>query len=871
MSSSFSFPRAPGEENKSMAEIFATLPQDVQDTVLKSLTEDQIEALRYDADFWLRPKQMIDGDDWYITALTAGRGFGKLADINHVLPTPIGWKKLHEISDGDTIFDERGLPCTVVKSHEIQLPEKAYELTFSDGHKIRVGGEHLWTTWTHSDRKSYNRRNDYVNKDNSVGLPENWPTWRKYLPNGTNTGVGPKVRSTQEIVDSFRYGKRGDLNHSIPVTLPLQYDEKVLPLDPYVYGAWLGDGSVITGSLKSHVDETDWLISMFELRGYPLSSKRRDTRTTSEGATVEKNCYSVSFRGLARDLRVAGVLNNKNIIDDYRFGSIQQRKDILAGLLDTDGHINPSNSYIEFCSKRKDHAEFVSELATSLGQKPSTYVGDATFNGKSYGPKYRVCWRPTENFFYMPRKAEKFRPLKGQASRTMHRMIVDFKEIDPIPMRCLTVDSPNNLFLIGEGMIPTHNTRTGSEWIRKKARENPGCRIALAGRTVADVRNVLVMGDSGILAVSPPDERPEYKQHHASLVWPNGSTALLLSSESPDQARGPQFHYALGDEFAAWRHMKDASGATLYDNLLAATRLGDNPQLVLATTPKRTPVMKDLYERAKDPSQKIRMITGATTENTALSSTYIDNLKRQYGDSDLARQEIEGVMLDDADGIVFSDELIKKSKAYGPRPSGLHYIIAVDPSVAADPKTADECGIMVLGCTRESDPFQRKVYLVEDGSIRAAPDVWADRVVELAKKYRIRDIVAEANQGGALITSIINTRAPHLSVHLVHATKGKIKRVEPVVVAMQQGRIKLAGDFPDLEDQLLFYDPDSSGYSPDRMDAFAWGVTALVISPPKTLMFSTVRAFSPRLSTPPASRTIDSMKSSHTRRSLPSR
>ena len=413
-------------------------------------------------------------------------------------------------------------------------------------------------------------------------------------------------------------------------------------------------------------------------------------------------------------------------------------------------------------------------------------------------------------------------------------------------------------------------TRTGSEWIRKKVRENPGCRIALAGRTVADVRNVIVQGDSGILAVTPPDERPEYKQHTASLHWPNGSHALLLSSESPDQARGPQFHFTLGDEFAAWKHTKDASGATLYDNLLAATRLGENPQLVLATTPKRTAIMKDLYERAKDPAQKIRMITGSTMENSSLSNTYIDNLVRQYGDSDLARQEIEGLMLEDADGLVFSQDLINRSKSYGDLPSGLFYVIAVDPSVAADPKNTDECGIMVMACTRESDPYERRVFVVEDASLRASPDVWADRVVDLSKKYRVRDIVAESNQGGGLITSIINTRAPHLNVHLVHATKGKIKRVEPVVVAMQQGRVKLADDFPELEDQLLFYDPESSGYSPDRMDAFAWGTTALVVSPPKSLVFSTVRAVVPRRVGVSKTRTIDSMKN-HKRRSLPLR
>lgn len=867
MSSSFSFPRAPGEENKSMAEIFATLPQDIQDTLLKSLTEDQVEALRYDADFWLRPKQMIDGDDWYITALTAGRGFGKGLELSTKILTRNSWKTMAEIVDGDVLFDEMGQTCTVVKAHDPYMPKKMFRITFSDGETIEADADHLWTTWTHSDRKSYNRRQARSTEESYTGVPDNWYRWQAVSRYGRPTGTGPKTRDTQEIYDTQVYGNRGDRNHSIPVTRPLTFPELESDLGFYTLGAWLGDGLHKSGEICGHSDDLPHILSAVEKDGHKTASIRLSKRG---GEVVPLDVARIE--GLHVSLKREGLLGNKHIPNKFLMGSVEQRESLLAGLLDTDGSINLSNGCVEFSNTNMSILNGIMFLLRSLGEKPIlSFKKFDKSKFKNAKDAYRVTFRPKKNYFRLPRKANRFVATGNQVSRNYHRMITRVEEIPPTMVRCLTVDSESRLFLAGEGLIPTHNTRTGSEWIRKKARENPGCRIALAGRTVADVRNVLVMGDSGILAVSPPDERPEYKQHHASLVWPNGSTALLLSSESPDQARGPQFHYALGDEFAAWRHMKDASGATLYDNLLAATRLGDNPQLVLATTPKRTPVMKDLYERAKDPSQKIRMITGATTENTALSSTYIDNLKRQYGDSDLARQEIEGVMLDDADGIVFSDELIKKSKAYGPRPSGLHYIIAVDPSVAADPKTADECGIMVLGCTRESDPFQRKVYLVEDGSIRASPDVWADRVVELAKKYRIRDIVAEANQGGALITSIINTRAPHLSVHLVHATKGKIKRVEPVVVAMQQGRIKLAGDFPDLEDQLLFYDPDSSGYSPDRMDAFAWGVTALVISPPKTLMFSTVRAFSPRLSAPPASRTIDSMKSSHTRRSLPSR
>lgn len=380
-------------------------------------------------------------------------------------------------------------------------------------------------------------------------------------------------------------------------------------------------------------------------------------------------------------------------------------------------------------------------------------------------------------------------------------------------------------------------SRTASEWVRKKAMENPGCRFAVAGRTVADVRNTMVLGESGILNVHPPSERPEYKQHTASIHWPNGSQALLLSSESPDQARGPQFHYAVGDEFAAWKTTVDASGATLYSNIIAATRLGTQPQILLATTPKKTRVMRDLMDRSKDPAQKIKIVTGSTLDNSSLSKSYIQNLILQYGDSDLARQEIDGVMLEDSEGIVFSEAMIEKSRTYGNMPLGLRKIIAVDPSVSKDPKTADECGIMVIGATTEQNILQRKAFVIEDASLRAAPDVWAQRVVDMAEKYGITNIVAEANQGGALIEMVLKTKSKMLKVHLVHATKGKLKRVEPIVVAMQQGRVKLVEEFPELEDQLLYYDPDMNDGSPDRMDAFAWGCTALLVDPPKGLHF----------------------------------
>ena len=836
------------EENplSSMAEIITKLGEEDARAWMSVLTEEQQANLMYDADFWLRPKQKVPTKgDWFITALVAGRGFGKLLNCMEILPTPEGWVKLEDIKDGDIIFDENGDPCTVIKAHDIKLPEKAYKLTFADGSELIAGGEHLWTTWTHSDRKSFNHRNEYIDSgDNFVGLPENWPTWTKGDRWGKPTSIGPKTRTTQEIVDTFRHGKRGDLNHSIPVTMPLKYTEKELPVDPYLYGVFIGDGIAKTGSITSHTDESDWMVSQFTSRGYTDYTVKG--RINTDGTV--KNCNTLNFRGFRGDLRANGLLGVKVIPDIYLRGSIEQRKDMVAGMLDTDGYIDPKTHYVEFVSMTEHHALVMKELAMSLGQKPRIYEGRATLNGKDYGTKYRVCWRPTYNPFKMPRKMANYVGQDAQASRNMHRMISSFEEIEPIPMRCLTVDSPNNLFLVGESMIPTHNTRTMTEWIRKFVKENPGCRIAIAGRTAADVRNTMVTGQSGLLAITPEHERPVWKKMESSLEWPNGSKAQLLSSEVPDAARGPEFHAAVGDEFAAWKSTPDASGATLYDNLIAATRLGKNPKILLGTTPKRTRTMKDIIERAKDPDEGIILISGSTYENTSLSSSYIKNFERQYGDSDLAKQEIEGKMLEDAEGLVFTDSIMEKSRLIEGEviPKNLIKIIAVDPTVSQDPKNADECGIMVIGATRHSDPLDRKAYLLEDLSLKATPDEWVDVIVEAGRRHGIRNVVAERNQGGDLIRAVIQAKDSSMKVHTVWASKGKLKRVEPIVVVMQQGRVKFYGEYPELEDQLVYYDPEISGYSPDRMDAFVWGVTALLVAPPETLRFGVLRTSKPK-------------------------
>ncbi len=377
-------------------------------------------------------------------------------------------------------------------------------------------------------------------------------------------------------------------------------------------------------------------------------------------------------------------------------------------------------------------------------------------------------------------------------------------------------------------------TLTASHWIRRKALEYPGCRIAIAARTVADVRNTMILGESGVLAVHSDAERPEYKPSTTSLHWPNGTTALLLSSESPDGARGPQFHYAVGDEFAAWKTNVDSSGATLFSNLLAATRLGDNPQILLATTPKRTAAMKKIMDDAKDPVKRVRIVTGSTFDNRSLSKTYINTLVAQYGNSDLAKQELDGMMLEDAEGLVFTQEMMNKAlDNTGITPRMPLIFIAVDPSVSENP--TDECGIMVMGVTQERDLTQRTVYVLEDCSIKAGPDVWSKVVVDAAKRWGTKFVVYEKNQGGALVSMALTALDETLVTFPVVATKGKQTRAEPVVVAMQQGRVRFNGLMAELEQQCLFFDPETSRFSPDRMDAMVWGVYAAILSPPPGL------------------------------------
>jgi phage terminase large subunit-like protein len=373
-------------------------------------------------------------------------------------------------------------------------------------------------------------------------------------------------------------------------------------------------------------------------------------------------------------------------------------------------------------------------------------------------------------------------------------------------------------------------TRTAAEWVRETAKyTNTGQRrFALVARTAADVRDVIVEGESGIINVTPPSERPLYEPSKRRLTWPNGNTATCFTADEPDSLRGPQFTHAWGDEVAAWRQTPDAAGMTAFDNLRVGTRLGLNPKIMVTTTPKRVPLLYALMAEAEK-TGKVIITRGSTMDNSGnLSAAYLDAIKGVYEGTRLAQQELYGEMLDQVEGALWTEELIERNRQ-GALPGGTPLrCIGVDPSVAENPR--DECGIVVVASTGERDLYKRQSWVLEDASILGSPDVWANRVVEMARKWGC-PVIAEVNQGGALVRNAINTIDPSVKVLEVHSKVGKQLRAEPITLAYEQGRVHHIGYLADLESQMMSWIP-GEGKSPDRVDALVHALTALLIKPP---------------------------------------
>lgn len=369
------------------------------------------------------------------------------------------------------------------------------------------------------------------------------------------------------------------------------------------------------------------------------------------------------------------------------------------------------------------------------------------------------------------------------------------------------------LILAGRGF---GKTRTGAETISLWADEQAARRIALIGPTAADVRDVMVEGESGLLAVAPPGGRPRYEPSKRRLTWPNGAIATTFSADEPDRLRGPQHDAAWCDELAAWRY-PDA-----WDMLMFGLRLGDHPRAVVTTTPRPVALVRDLLA-----NPRCTVTRGSTFDNTAnLAPPFLTAMVRRYQGSRLGRQELYAEVLEDTPGALWSRGLLDRHRiAVDALPPLRRIIVALDPAVTAG-EGSDETGLVVAG--RGDDG---RAYVLADLSGRYPPEEWARRAAEAYRRWQADRVVAEANQGGDMVRATLKVVDPLLPVTLVHASRGKAIRAEPVAALYAEGRVSHAGAFPALEDQMTRFTPeqDRRAGSPDRVDALVWALTALML------------------------------------------
>ncbi len=358
-------------------------------------------------------------------------------------------------------------------------------------------------------------------------------------------------------------------------------------------------------------------------------------------------------------------------------------------------------------------------------------------------------------------------------------------------------------------------TRTGAEWVIDQARElGKGGRIALVGRTAADVRDVMVEGESGIIECSPPWFRPIYEPSKRRLTWPNGCMGICYSSEKPDVFRGPQHHKAWADELATWKYLRKA-----LDNLLLGLRLGLHPQWVATTTPKPLAILKELQEE-----EGTALTTGSTYDNIEnLSQVFKRVILRRYEGTRLGRQELHAELMDEAEGALWQHSDIEDHRS-AKQPTMLRIVVAVDPAVSSG-ENSDETGIVVAGLGRD-----QRGHILQDLSGRYTPREWGQKACDAYVEWEADMIIGEANNGGDLVESNVRTIDTHVPFKQVRASRGKQARAEPIASLYEQGRVSHVGTFAELESEMCTWEPNSGMRSPSRLDAAVWALTELDIT-----------------------------------------
>lgn len=703
------------------------------------------------------------------------------------LETPIlttnGMKKLRDVHAGDYVYGRDGMPTRVLWESPVYSNRECYEIEFITGDKIIADASHKWAVEQYKDRVSKKAR-----KDRSL--------------------CKESILTTKEIADTLKY--RSDVyNHVVRLSDCVHFDEQDLSINPYVLGVWLGDGAKREGTIAcvSHKDIIDKLGQFHDI---------------NEHSCGKQYCLV----GLFPLLKLLGLINNKHIPNAYIFSSMEQRIELIRGLMDSDGTIGKTGD----CSFTNTNLEIVKALRLvlcSLGVKVGKIMQtNARGNNKV---KYRIVFHSAEFCpFSAISKCKKWSARNNHGVRIKHRAIVSVKKIKSVPVKCISVDNNDKMYLAGESMIPTHN--------------------------------------SGIMRCSPPWRKPKYNQVKKKLTWPcecHGSydcddcpIAYVFSSYLPDEIRGNQFDTAWGDEFASWFKLEDT-----WMQLNMATRLGD-PKILLSTTPRPIKAIKELASKAVNKEMVIDTVTGletdvryaaitsgSTYDNKAnLPNTYIQKMRNDYEGTKIGQQELYGEVLEDLSGTYWSqsnidafridpEDLEYRDEAgnlldLSPEAKKLKFIdkniekiaIGVDPGFS-DGKDAGETGIVVAGIDSDGE-----AYILEDGSAQMSPSAWAKKISKLYHKYLADVVIAETNHGQKIVLTNISVHDPTIRIRGVHAKKGKKTRAQPISTLYERGKVHHLGskkDFEKLEEQMTTWTEE--GKSPDRIDALVWVLTYLLV------------------------------------------
>lgn len=699
--------------------------------------------------------------------LACGRRWGKALALDTPLPTPDGWTTMGEVSAGDRLYDQRGQPCRVVFVTDVMYGRPCYEVIFSDGSRIVADAEHQWLTWTHNARKATARC--------------------------ARTALGPTVVTTREIRGTLTCAARGDTNHSIDVTEPLVAPEQVLPIAPYVLGAWLGDGDTKAAMLTS-ADVA--VLEEMAAAGCRIGPGKPDVRSKAVrysigGAPPLRDLRTgrmLPNDSLQSRLRALGVLKNKHIPQQYLRASVEQRRALLEGLMDTDGSVQPGG-HCEFLCCKRALAEGVFELAVSLGIKPTMAEERATLAGRDCGPRYRVSFTPHFFVFRLERKKAR-QTLMGQSPTLRRRYIVDVQPVPSVPVRCLQVDSPDHLFLAGRTMIPTHNTRLGA--LRCVVTAIRGGRAWW----VAPSYKVAAVGWRLIKQLGQGIEGGILREGERMLTVPTGGTVQVRSADEPDSLRGEGLDDLVMDEcgFIAEAAWNEALRPALSD------RQG---RAMFISTPKSMNWFWRLWLRG----QREEETSWAAWQFPTSTNPYIDPLEieeaRQHLPERVFQQEYLAQFLESGGGVFRNVSACIDEGRTENEKAAAACTLGVDLA-----RVEDFTVLTVLDGRGRQLFFERFREISWERQIEA--------IIRTARRYAAVVIMDSTGVGDPPFEAVRKSGVPVQGYHFTHASKERL--IDALAIGLEHGDIRLM-DQPQQTAELLAYQYELTPSRNVRMNA----------------------------------------------------